>query len=110
MLYDLHDLREMRMEYKTIVDQIEILRDESIGVRIAILIVDGETVVHHKWHRTSIPLRVGNVDISALAQMEFVNTNLSAMQPPFPPVAAEDIQRVEQVHALLRSWNLEPKA
>lgn len=78
---------------KTLIDQIEIDRDNNVGVRLVLLIVDGETEVSSRYHRTSIP-----PEGDAAAQMGFVNQHLAAMGEE--PVTQAAIDRIVAFHAL----------
>lgn len=78
---------------KTIVDQIEITRDNFVQVRLCLLIVDGETEVSSRYHRTSIP-----PEGDPAAQMGFVNQHLASMGEE--PVLQADIDRIAAFHAL----------
>jgi hypothetical protein len=78
---------------KTIVDQIEITRDNLVQVRLCLLIVDGDTEVNSRYHRTSIP-----PEGDPAAQMAFVNSHLATMGEE--PVAQADIDRIVAFHGL----------
>lgn len=78
---------------KTIVDQIEVDRDNNLGVRLCLLIVDGEVEASSRYHRTSIP-----PEGDAAAQMGFVNQHLAAMGEE--PVTQAAIDRIVAFHAL----------
>ena len=60
------------IERQTKLDQPEIHRSGSLGVKIAIVLVDGGQEIDCKWHRTSIP-----ADIDPAAQMAAVNEHLT---------------------------------
>lgn len=78
---------------KTLVDQIEIDRDNNVGVRLVLLIVDGDTEINSRYHRTSIP-----PEGDPAAQMGFVNQHLASMGEE--PVLQADIDRIMAFHAL----------
>lgn len=80
------------MHKQTVLDQIEITRDGTIGLRFAKEVVDDDgTVISKEWHRTALP---PGTDIDG--QMEAVNNHLAA-DLKCAPVAASEIARV---HAL----------
>lgn len=78
---------------KTIVDQIEVDRGNNLGVRLCLLIVDGEQELKSSYHRTSIP-----PEGDAAVQMGFVNQHLATMGEE--PVSQADIDRIVAFHAL----------
>lgn len=72
---------------KTVVDQIEVTRYNTVQVRMAKLLVDGDDEIHSAWHRTVIPF-----DIDPRAQMEEVNRHLAELGEA--QVSGEDIDKV----------------
>ncbi len=62
------------LEKKTILDQIEVTRDGTIQVRIALLILEDGVELSSAWHRTSIP-----PGADPGAQMATVNAHLQQM-------------------------------
>lgn len=64
----------MAIEQKTVIDQIEIRRDGTIQIRLALLLVDGEQELARQWHRTAV-----EPGASVDAQLAVVNTHLQAM-------------------------------
>jgi len=83
----------MAIERKTVVDQIEITRDGSIGVRLGLLLVDGDKELSCKWHRTLIPLTVLPED-----QLAYVNDHLIEMGED--TLTQEEIADVAAYHSL----------
>ncbi len=77
----------MALTQKTVVDQIEVTRNSSLQIRIALEVLNGETIANSKWHRTSIPPG-GEV----AAQMAAVNAHLFQMGEP--PVSEADIAKI----------------
>lgn len=90
-------------ERKSVLEQPEINRSGVLQIKIALLLVDGETESLYSWHRTAIPL-----DGDVQTQMDFVNAHLALMEPPLPPVSQQDIDRVKECHDLMRSWFVIP--
>ena len=62
------------IEKKTIIDQIEITRDGTIQVRLALLVLEDGEEISSAWHRTSIP-----PGTDPASQMAAVNTHLQQM-------------------------------
>lgn len=85
------------IERKAILDQPEISRYGALGVRIALLLVDGQEEIDSKWHRTSIP-----ADVDPQAQMHAVNQHLLSMG--YPAVSQGDIDCVVAAHTLMKGW------
>jgi hypothetical protein len=81
------------IQRKSIINQIEVPTHGGVAVRIALQIVDGDTVISSKWHRTLIP-----VGISPAEQLAFVNEHLAMMGEA--PISSADIQRVGLFHKL----------
>ena len=77
---------------KSVVDQIEIRRDGTIGVRLALLVVDGDTEIDSKWHRTVV-----TDEVSVDNQMRAVNMHLDLLG--YPHVAATDIDKIKVHYA-----------
>ena len=67
------------------IDQIEIARNGTVSVRIALEIADNGAVVSRQWHRTAIE---SGEDVAA--QMASVNAHLTQMGWP----AVDDYSRV----------------
>ena len=59
------------LEKKTILDQIEITRDGTIQVRLALLVLEDGEEISSAWHRTSI-----HPGADPVAQMAAVNDHL----------------------------------
>lgn len=85
------------IERQTKLDQPEIHRSGSLGVKIAILLVDDGQEIDCKWHRTSIP-----ADVDPQAQMDAVNQHLLSMG--YPAVSQGDIDCVVAAHTLMKGW------
>lgn len=83
----------MTIERKTIVNQIEVGVDGGVGVRLELRLVEGDTVLSSKWHRTIIPQ-----DISPAEQLSYVNDHLTQMGEA--TITTGDIQRVGLFHKL----------
>jgi len=81
---------------RTAVDQIEVTRNGTIQVRIALEVVDGSNIIAHKWHRTAIEAG-GDVD----AQMAAVNAHITSEPMNEQPVSAADIARIKAVQAAI---------
>ena len=75
------------LENKTVVDQIEIRRDGTVGVRLALLIVDGIVERSKQYHRTSY--NAGD-DVAAI----FDTINEDLVDKGFEPVSQPDILRI----------------
>ena len=69
------------IEKKTILDQIEITRDGTIQVRLALLVLEDGEEISSAWHRTSIP-----PGADPIKQMAAVNVHLQQMNKA--PVAS----------------------
>lgn len=82
------------IEKKTILDQIEITRDGTIQVRLALVLFEDGEEVSSTWHRTSIP-----PGIDPRAQMAAVNGHLVRMKKQ--PV--KDTLLLEQVCTLVHT-------
>ena len=81
---------------QTVVDQIEVTRNGTIQVRIALELVENGAVLNYKWHRTAIDAG-GDVD----AQMAAVNAHITSEQMNEQPVSPADIARIKAVQAVL---------
>lgn len=81
------------IERQSIVDQIEITRNGTLAVRLALLLVDDGKELASKFHRTSIPL-----ECPPMAQMLLVNEHLVQMGEA--PLSAVDVQRIVDYHTL----------
>lgn len=86
------------IQRKTVVEQPELNRSGLLQIKIALLLVDGDQEISCDWHRTAVALD-GDVQL----QMDFVNQQLSNMQPAIPPVSQEDIDFIKACHELLKS-------
>lgn len=79
------------MKKQSVIDQIEILRDGNIQVRMALEILDDDgTVLSKAYHRTAMP---PGHDINA--QMNAVNAHLGQMR--HAPVTTGEISRLHAV-------------
>ena len=74
---------------KTMIDQIE-LRQEDIGVRLALQLVEDDEIVSQKYHRLSIPYGVTSDEIEAY--FASVNEHLQSMKEN--PMSADDMVRI----------------
>lgn len=81
---------------QTILEQPELNCAGVLGIKLAFILTEDGVELDRKWHRTSIPC-----DVSPEAQMAAVNSHLSVMEPPMPPVSQIDIDFIVQCHALL---------
>ncbi len=79
----------MTLTKRTVLDQIEVRPDDTLQIRLALQVVDGETVEKSAWHRTIIP--AGHpVD----AQMDEVDRHLKSMgYPALPKAHREKIKK-----------------
>ena len=85
------------IERQTKLEQPEIHRSGSLGVKIAVLLVDDGQEIDCKWHRTSIP-----ADVDPAAQMAAVNEHLTSMG--YPVVSQADIDCVVASHTFMKGW------
>ncbi len=83
----------MALERRTIVNQIEVNEFGTVQVRFAIQIVDGDNVIHSRWHRTAVDL-TGDVD----QQLAAVNAHMDEMGEA--RVSDKDIDRIKRFHDL----------
>ena len=84
------------IEKKSIIDQIEVTRDGSIQLRIALILEEDGVELDSKWHRTRIEPG-GDID----AQMEIVNLHLISMGKA--PVNVADLAPVRQIASLIQT-------
>jgi len=84
------------IEKKSIVDQIEITRDGSIQIRIALLLVEDGVELDSKWHRTRVEPGASVED-----QMAAVNQHLVSMGKA--PVDTAALLPVKRVAALIQT-------
>lgn len=82
------------LEKKTIVDKIEILRDGTIQIRFALLVVEDGAELSCDWHRTAIP--PGG---DATVQLSAVNDHLRQMNR----ATVEDSSLVDSVAQLVHT-------
>ena len=80
----------MTLKRQSICDQIEVLRDGTIQVRTALVIVDVNTVISLKWHRIELP---PGSDISG--QFDVVNAHLSSLGEA--AISDADIAKIKSV-------------
>lgn len=78
----------MAITKQTTLDQIEITRNGTVQIRIALELVEGGAIISQKWHRTSIQ-HDGDFD----AQMAAVNAHLAQMGER--PVSHADIEKIK---------------
>lgn len=81
---------------QTIVDQIEVTRNGTIQIRIALELVENGAVLNSRWHRTAIDPG-GDVD----AQMDTVNAHITSEPMNEQPVSAVDIARIKAVQVAI---------
>lgn len=79
------------IERKSLVDMIEIARDGSVGVRIALMLVEDGKTLNSQWHRTVI----GPGD-SPKIQLADINAHLTF--EGHAELSKEDIDRVAFLH------------
>lgn len=84
---------------KTVVNMIEVLLDNTVQVRLGLLVVDGDTEVSSRLHRTVLPKGMEN---GAQLQMNAVNEHLVSMGEL--PVSQADIDRVVAFNTLAESF------
>lgn len=77
------------IERKVVVDQIEIRRDGTTGVRVAVLLVEDDKEIDCKWHRTVID---GTATVQQ--QMDEVNRHLEFMG--LPVVGQDEIDKIAE--------------
>ena len=82
------------MEKKTILDQIEITRDGTIQVRLAILVLEDGEEISSAWHRMSIPPGTNPAE-----QIALVNTHLQQMKKE----PLQNAVLIEQVAAVVHT-------
>ena len=73
---------------QTVLDQIEITRNDTIQIRIGLELVEDGVIVASKWHRTTVEPG-GDVD----AQLRAVNVHLVQMNEL--PVSDADIAKIK---------------
>jgi len=79
---------------QTVVDQIEVTRDNHIQLRFALELVEDGIILNKKWHRTAI-MADGDVTI----QMQAVNDHLTSMNESV--VSQIDIDRIISIKSVL---------
>ncbi len=93
----------MALEQKTLIDQIEILRDGTLRVRMNKTVVDGETVIASGYHRTVL-----TPGVDADVQLAAVNGHLAALgAAPVEDGEWDRLRRiaaVEHTPAAVASW------
>lgn len=82
----------MALERVTMVDKIDLDPVGDMHIRLMLMVVDGDNVVAHRYHRTTVAAGVSVAD-----QFALVNTHLASMGEL--PVSAADIARVVGVRA-----------
>jgi hypothetical protein len=70
-------------------------RNGGTQVRLALLLVEGDTAISSRYHRTSIP-----AGLAAELQMAEVNSHLESMGEAL--VSDEDIQRIATFHETVK--------
>lgn len=85
------------MEKKTVIDQIEVRRDGTTGVRFLKLLVDDDgTEVLLGYHRTSI-----DKDTDVDLQMSMVNNHLDGMKAGV--VSTDEIKKIREVNDFVKT-------
>lgn len=84
------------IEHKTVVDAVEVSRNGTVQVRIALLLVEDGVELDCKWHRTAL-----NVDSDVSVQFDAVNTHLESMGKQ--PVSMSDVDFVRSLHLVYKS-------
>lgn len=84
------------IERKTVLDQVELGCSGILGVKIAFLLVEGDSELDRKWHRTQIP-----ADADPDSHMQAINNYLASMDPAMPQMSMSDIEFVAACHSLL---------
>ena len=86
----------MTISKQTVLDQIEVTRNGTIQIRIALELVENGVVISNRWHRTTIEAG-GDVD----AQMAAVNAHITSEPMNEQPVSVADIARIRAVQAAI---------
>ena len=81
---------------QTAVDQIEVTRNGTIQIRIALELTENGNVISSRWHRTAIEVG-GDVD----AQMAAVNAHITSEPMNEQPVTTSDIARIKAVQTVI---------
>lgn len=84
------------IEKITLVDRIEMNANATIGIRLALMIVDDGAEISRRYHRTVI-----EPGTPVSEQMALVNDHLSQMNQS--AVSAQDIARIEQVAVVVHT-------
>lgn len=88
------------IERKTEVFTVEVNSDNSVGVKIALMIVENEEVIDYKWHRALIgPAGQGHKTTKEM--MVDVNNHLNELG--MVPVSEAGIDRIDKIHALAQT-------
>lgn len=86
------------IQRKTVIEQPELHRSGVLQVKIALLLVEGESELACDWHRAAVGL-----DEDVQEKMDSVNQDLTSREPPIPPVSQLDIDFIKACHALQKS-------
>lgn len=86
------------IQRKTVIEQPELHRSGVLQVKIALLLVEGDSEIACDWHRTAVEL---NED--AQEKMDAINQDLISREPPIPPVTQSDIDFIKACHELQKS-------
>ena len=85
------------IEQQTILDQIEVRRDGTIGIRLALRVLKDGVEISSSWHRTSI---MPGQDSDG--QMAAVNTDITTRPTLMAmPVGADDIAKIKSICDLI---------
>ena len=78
------------IEKQTVIDQIEIVRDSAIQLRLGLLLLEDGVTIDCKWHRTRI-----NPGDDLDQQMKEVNAHLVSMgKLPLPDKALDTVRKI----------------
>lgn len=86
------------IQRKTVIEQPELHRSGILQVKIALLLVEGDSEIACDWHRTAVGL-----DEDAQEKMDAINQDLISRDPPIPPVSQSDIDFIKACHELQKS-------
>lgn len=90
------------IEQQTILDQIEVRRDGTIGIRLALRVLKDGVEISSSWHRTSIMPGQDSEE-----QMAVVNTDITTRPTLMAaPLEAADIAKIKSVADLIQTPEL----
>ena len=85
------------IERKTMLDRVELSRDGSVSMRLALCLVEGDVEIHTSYHRVGIDIS-GDV----VAQMTGVVQHLG--EQGFPPLPESALQLLRAGHQLIKDY------